>query len=520
MYSILIVEDDNNIRKGLAKIIRKMDLPVENIYEAENGKDAIDSIAQYNPPIIISDIKMPHLNGLDFVEHMKKAGCNAKFVILSGYGEFSYAQRAISCNVSDYLLKPVKKDKLYDTLKRLIEQLKQEEQEWFQRLDNVKKIKQYHNVILKDIMEGYHKSEDINFIVSSADISFLKDGFAILCIHSRAINDILLDFLDKHADRLQIFYRYITSYNNIVCLLNIDKEEYENLVPVIMEYTSAYTDLYMEVLYTGLSEWSNSISSLAEMVRHARNALDYRLLQYTTHIFLYNEIKEHTILNPTLNTYYEEILNAVNNRSPQELYMSIDHLFNFLIRLKPVTPVLIKSSVENLVNYYLPPEKKKLFINNLNMEYLYQSSESLVDFSINLKQTFSSICKLENNYNEKKFTNKITAAIKYIEENYINNLSLEEVATYINMNTSYFSNIFKKETGMYFSDFVQKIRVEKSKSLLVQPRYKIYEIAEKVGFTDEKYYFKIFKKITGITPTQYRNQLFPEEEQIFEKEIL
>lgn len=515
MYSILIVEDDNTIRKGLAKIIKKMDLPIENIYEAENGKDAIVSIDRYNPHIIVSDIKMPQLNGLDFVEHMKKAGSTAKYVILSGYGEFSYAQRAISCDVSEYLLKPVKKDKLYGTLSRLIEQLKQEEQEQIQRLDNAKKIKQYHNVILREIMEGYHNSGEINFILSNADISFPQNGFAVLCIHCRAINDTLLDFLHKHAAPLHIFYCYVAGHSNIICLLNIAQEEYSEVIPLIKEHISAF-----KTAYSGISEWSDSAASLTELVKHARDALDYRLLDCSSPIFLYSELKKNIILRPALNTYYEEFLNSLHSKYPQELFISIDHLFDFLLRLKPVTPTLIKNSLENLVQYHLPPDKKKLLVNYMTIEHLYQSSESLADFRINLKQMFKNINKFENESCDNRYNNKIAAAIKYIEENYVNNLSLEEVAGYINMNASYFSNIFKKDTGMYFSDFIQKIRVEKSKSLLIQPRYKIYEISEKVGFTDEKYYFKIFKKITGITPTQYRNGLFSDEEHIFEKEVL
>lgn len=519
MYSILIVEDDNNIRKGLAKIISKMDLPIENYYQAENGKDAINSIDLYNPQIIITDIKMPLMNGLDLVEHIKKTGSNAKFVILSGYSEFSYAQRAISCNVSEYLLKPVKKDKLYNTLAKLIEQLKQEEQEWSQRLENAKKIKQYHNVILKEIMEGYHKHNDINFIISNADISFPKEGFTVLCIHYRSMNELILDFIDRNADCLNMCYRYMSNHNNIICLLNLDQEEYPIIISLIKEYISTFNYECIEIVYSGVSEWSNSTANLTEMVNHARDALDYRLLDYSTPIFLYSDIKGNIILKPTLNTYYEEVLNSLYNKNPQELYISIDHLFDFLLKLNPVTPALIKTSIENLMHYYLPPDKKRLLVNYMNIEDLYQSSDSLIDFRINVKQLFKNICKFENDSYDKKYTNKITAAIKFIEENYIKNLSLEEVARYINMNSSYFSNIFKKETGMYFSDFIQKIRVEKSKSFLIHPQLKIYEIAEKVGFTDEKYYFKIFKKLTGITPTQYRNGLFSDEEQIFEKEV-
>jgi len=103
---------------------------------------------------------------------------------------------------------------------------------------------------------------------------------------------------------------------------------------------------------------------------------------------------------------------------------------------------------------------------------------------------------------------RINAAVKYIEANYNRNICLEEVASHIGANACYFSNSFKRAMGMYFSEYLHKVRINKSKSLLMQPRYKIYEVAESVGFMDEKYYFKVFKKLTGVTPTQYRNGIY------------
>jgi YesN/AraC family two-component response regulator len=130
----------------------------------------------------------------------------------------------------------------------------------------------------------------------------------------------------------------------------------------------------------------------------------------------------------------------------------------------------------------------------------------MLDLKIEIKKMLFNMVKKQD-INMNKFSCRIKAAINYIEQNYNKKLSLEEVANYVNINTYYFSSIFKKDTGMCFTDYLQKVRIENSKKLLMQPQYKIYQIAEKIGFTDEKYYFKVFKKYTGITPSQYRNKL-------------
>ncbi len=505
MYRFLVVEDDHTIRKGLVKIISKLMLPIETIYEAENGQDALCIARQYRPQVIITDIKMPALDGLDFIEQAKRLGLDSKFVILSGFSEFSFAQRAISYHVSEYLLKPIKKEKLYSSLSKVIEQLKQEEAEAEQKIKSEKSLREYHSVLLKEILEGQHPPQSIESVLSNAGITFPKEGFGILSIRCRSGSDLAMNFLDRYGESLHLCYRYATKHQYIIGLVNAGLNQFMDICLQMKQSLSFFSSEYKISLNAGISEWANTPAQLPELAVQAGRALDFRLLSGTTSFHPYFELKKHKILAPSLNSYYEELFNALNTGSSSEFSRSMDHFLNFLLSLSPLTPELIINSIENFIACYLIPRKKDPSINKINVEDLYRTAHSLTDFIVRIKQALYITGSCEKNDSAKIHNQKIRAALTYIENNYHKGISLEEVANYVNSNASYFSYIFKKETGMYFSDHLQKIRIEKSKALLMQPQYKIYKIAEDVGFIDEKYYFKIFKKLTGVTPNQYRN---------------
>ncbi len=510
MYRILIAEDDNTIRKGLAKIIGNMALPVGEILEAEDGRAAMEAVRQQSPDIVITDIRMPHMSGLDFIEQARAINPGIRFVILSGYSEFSYAQRAISFNVSEYLLKPVKKEKLHQTLLKLMDQLAAENAEREQKQKNDKKLKDYYSVLLKDILEGYQNASDLDDILANAGIPFRPDGFAIFSFYCRAGSGFGRELPAELADELKICFQYVSRYHHIICLANMGSDEYAAVCPRLKGRLAAAAAAFKAQLYCGVSTWADTASRLTELVREAEKALDYRLLNLADRVYHFSEVRQHTRLKPVLNAYYDELHNAMSSKDLKSLSTAIDRLFDFLQKLSPATPGLFRNPIACYFLYHMPSDRQDQITAWINgIEDLYQASDSLFDFKANVKQLFQSICKAEAVDNAGIYNNKIVAAIKYIENNYAKNLSLEDVAGQVNINASYFSNTFKKETGMYFSDFLQKIRIERSKSLLLEPRYKIYEIAESVGFLDEKYFFKVFKKLTGVTPNQYRNGIRP-----------
>ena len=486
-----------------------MQLPIEDIYSAGNGAEALALLETAHPHIVITDIKMPLMDGLDFIARIKESGAGAKIIILSGYGEFSYAQRAISLNVSEYLLKPIKKDKLCGILVKVMDEIRRDRQESEMKANNDKKIREYYLTLLKEILEGYENSNDIDYIFSSAGLVPKKAGFAVYSIYRGSGNGRRKDFPDNPPARPDILFRYTNRYNHRICLANIEADEYDTVCLLLKEKLSAFAAERKADIYAGISEWKNSASGLSELVRQAEKALDFRMFKASPQVFRYEEIKMRARQKPVLNVYYEEMQNAANQCDMHGMDKAADRMFDFLLSFPELTPGLFKNSIAGYILYFMPPDRQNLIIESINnIEDIYQLSDNMIGFRIRIKEMLHKLSmerKGEAADSRKQYGGKINAAIKYIEENYDKNLYLESVANHINMNTSYFSNSFKKTTGMYFSDYLQKIRIEKAKALLMQPRYKIYEVAENTGFLDEKYFFKVFKKLTGVTPTQYRN---------------
>jgi len=494
MYKVLVAEDDDNIRKGLVKIISKMDLPVDSIYEAMDGQEAVDIVNEFNPDIVITDIKMPLLDGLQFIEIIKSSHPHIKFVILSGYDDFSYAQRAITYNVMDYLLKPIKKDVLYKTLSRIIEKLQEEDAISRENAIKDKKIKAYQSIVLKEVLEGRYHRDSISSVIAGSDISFGKKGFMVIALYGP-------ESTDAGIDMANVCCSYATKYNHRIYLLNVNEDELEAAVNSLNDFIATRNGR----IYAGLSSWSPDADSLPSLAEQAEKALDFRLLDNARNVFIYSKPGVPETYMSSIEVYCDKIMNAVNSGNVQELLNSADVFFDFVLKGKFATPELLKNSLNYLIMYYLLPSMKDMPKNNFDCEAIYQASESLTEFKTQIKRFLLSLMQKSDEQDISTGSYKVAAAIRYIKSKYNTDLSLEEVAEHVNANTSYFSHIFKKETGMCFSDFLQMVRIENSKKLLIHSHYKIFEIAEMVGFSDEKYFHKVFKKLTGYTPNQYRN---------------
>lgn len=269
MYRLLIVEDEDIIRQGISKIIQDMSLPLTDILEARSGSEALALARSERVDMVISDIRMERGDGLTLIRQLREEGLCRHFIIISGYGEFAYAQQAISLGVSEYLLKPVKKRNLADALGKLLGLLEQEQ-------------------------EQVKMAVPPNGLLAAADQAPL------------------------HED---------------------------------------------------------------------------------------------------------------------------------LNRVRPDLGPLPHAPESNAISFIL----------------------------------------------------------QYMDQHYNENITLKSAADRIYMNASYFSTLFRKKTGITFVHYLQKLRIERAKELLLDPQYKIYEVAVKVGFVDEKYFFKVFKNCEGVTPNEYRD---------------
>jgi len=518
MYKILFVEDEDIIRTGLKKIIADAGISFESIFEANCGKDALEIIKKHSPEIVITDIKMPKMDGIELIRQCRNSGLTQSFIIVSGYGEFEYAKKAIAFGVTNYLLKPIKKMELIHSINSIISKLDRNgEQE--------KKINDLQKESVNQVLKGKYKPEEIPSILKNVDLEFHGKSFMVLSYYyknemDKPIQDKVCEMLySKIKKPYEPIISYTFSYNYTVILIKIEDDiEWKtdsllnSLKTTILE-TGRILNLN---LYAGVSNISKDISQMHNLVLQSENALDYRLFYYERKLFFYKDIPKTDPSVHIPDVYSDALLNAIAHGKINETIVSIDNLFRFLLKMEDLTPHLIISTFEELLHGARKAILKNRDNNSENISNnglyhsesirnIYRSSDSINNLVTNMKEAFLRAGRNSLNDKAGHSSNVIDNALKYIEENYNKDLSVDQVSDYICMNPNYFSSLFKAKTGYSITNYLQKIRIEKAKQLLYDPKNKIFEIAEMVGFVNNKYFFKIFKKETGITPCEYRD---------------
>jgi two-component system, response regulator YesN len=515
MYKILLVEDETIIRNGLKYIISRMDLDIGDIYEASNGKEAIELYKKFLPQIIITDIKMPEMDGLEFIGRIKKLGVDPKFIILSGYNEFSYAQKAITYKVAEYLLKPIKKNILYNVLKKLILQYEDEKASTLRNISNL------HKTLLCDVLQGHYKPDEISKVLNEAGITFAESSFLVLSFYMIPDDDFSvtdgMQYLIKNC--ISHFFDFCfysrTKYMYNTLLFNLSKndtEKYDELIKALKDTLQKIHKEKNVVMQIGISEAGTGLETLPELFRQSEAALDFKGLYYIPDVYVYSRIKRPKSNNSLPIVYFEQIYSAISKTNRNDIVLTVHKLFDYLLGISNVTPDLIIYAVKSMENFIVTADENLYaYYANLtetenSVEFLYRTSATIKDFISGInKKLFLLSAHISSSDNIKAY-NPIGYAVEYIRKNYNKDLNLAIISNMVSMNSNYFSSLFKKKTGLSFVNFLQTVRVEKSKALLMEPGPKIYEIAEKVGYNDEKYYCKVFKAITGVSPNDYRQQ--------------
>jgi two-component system response regulator YesN len=513
MYRILLVEDEIIIRKGIKCIISKMNLDIENIYEADNGKTAIEACKKFSPHIIITDIKMPGMDGLEFIDHIKKINLKPRFIILTGYSEFSYAQKAISYGVSEYLLKPIKKKYLYNILCKLIKEFEDE------KAKKLKNAAGLQKVLIWDVLQGQYKSNEIAKILNDAGIVFTENNFFILSLYMNPNNNYSIDdginyvIENSMGKFFRINFFIQTNYNYNIFLVNMNKNNIEKFDLFITALEMTLQDIFKKkdiVIQIGISETGTQVELLPDLLKQAEAALDFKALFYTPKVHIYSRIKKGKSFRTLPVTFFESICSAITKGNKDYIVLAIHNLFNDLLRIDNVTPDIIINTIKSLENFIISTNKN-LYIEHMNkiesensVEFLYRTSDNIKDFISRINNRLLLLSDQISSTSELKNCNPIDYAINYIDKNYNKDLNLIFISNIVSMNSNYFSTLFKKKTGLSFINYLQTVRIEKSKILLMEHDAKIYEIASEVGYSDDKYYCKVFKTITGLTPTEYR----------------
>lgn len=534
MLKVLIVDDEMLIREELKELIEWKKEGMAIVGEAANGKIGLQLSGELNPDIVFLDIKMPVMDGLTFLEEMHKLCLKSRVIILSSHEDFSYAQKAIKEGADNYLLKhTLEKDTLLEAVRKAKHEIEKEKtaenrlKSLEERLANVLPIGK--QAFFRDVLEGR-----INFNEKSLSREFENLGIKL----GISSYHMIVFFVDDYFRMLR--NSSITQQN--ATMLSIVNEIHNSLSPygsgeVFAVSGSTYCLIMDRIACVSESRTERSLLEIAGMVSHnikhsagisissviaerlgdirdladcfkkAVEAVKDRMFCGYGRTFTLHErclaIKE--LEENYLQKASDQIRNALESADPERIQNLLEALFIVDLR---------SSHNHDAVNY-MAGELARLYnrileSRNMQNEKAIEPSEILMMDCIEairdfFKDRFLHLVKSAaavEEYNNRVIKN----AVNYIKRNYHREISLNMVASHVNVNRTYLSLLFKKDAGENFSDFVTRIRVEKAKELL-KGNVKLYEVACSVGFSDPKYFSIVFKKTTGMSPLDYRKSI-------------
>ena len=530
LYKMLIVDDEHIILKGLMSFDWKS-IGFEALHSASNGMEALDILETTNFDVVLTDIRMPELDGLALSQIIQDKYPACTVVILSGYKDFEYAKAAIQNRVYEYLLKPID----LQELEVLFRKLKLDLDKLQEKTLNMKEYKKQLDFILPYATRSFfvnflgRKINNINEIQEQLDlleISMLCPFYACSTIKfSEGFNETILGNLEKYIYDKALGYVFSEDNSNIIIIFNFDLKDSSSESTLIWICEHIKTIIFKSLLIQdsnkisiGVGNIYNNILSLPFSYEQSKDAAGLKYFNNDQTIFY--AWKQKSILRNLVYEYpydkgnelLESLFESDVNQSLSKLdsfweevelslkYFSQDHIKNIAVQLlNSIEQRLIKSnfSLYDIVGIAQPFEN---YVGSFHCFHILKSDIKNVIMKIN---TY-----LSNEYANIKTSsyNAIKQAIKYVEVNYAKKISLVQVAEYVCLSTSYFSIQFKNETGKNFTDYLNDYRLEKSKELLRNTNLKIYEIALSVGYKNPKYFTDIFKKSLNMSPNEYKKK--------------
>lgn len=527
MYNLLVVDDEELTREGIASVIASMENNSFSIYCAENGLQALEIIEKNGIQAMILDIKMPKMDGVGVLKSLAEKRINIKTIVLSGYEEFEYAKVAIETGALKYIVKPIIPKTIIKVARELEEELNKEFK-LNQEMENLRKHMQENLDIIKEKLFNDILNNRISEEAFWSRVDFLK-----LKIHGDMYQIAILDIIKYNyfatEEKLQLvnysIYQFLKQY-----ILNIEDLECFQISSSQFIILCSPPEMRAKKLIDDLYHLKKKIDSKFNICSTIGIGYAYKGFENIRRTYL-----------EAVNTARFQVLSGRENIASisdiQEANISYDYLFDseeFMIRMKlgdlnSVTEQLneIFDKIEQQKRNSLDIESFNLFCMRLIISTFMSLKALNIDLrSINLNEKqelldiyemksyfdiknriFSIIDKVSNKVEEHKRDKKKITVEKVksiINQNYEQDISIKFIADQLYLNQNYLGQIFKNETNMSITDYLNKVRVNKSKVLLKNAELMIYEIAEKVGFNDAQYFSTVFKKFVGVTPKEYK----------------
>ncbi|WP_027296609.1 response regulator transcription factor [Robinsoniella sp. KNHs210] len=504
---IVIVEDEIRIREGLSKLIVKIDPGHIICGEAENGKEGLELILREKPDLIISDIRMPDMDGLEMLGIIKDRKIEYEAIFLTAYSEFSYAKTAISLGVSEYLLKPISVSELKGALDKVSSKLEGKQKE---RLNQTKTLGSLENIFTGLMIHN----QEINLELEQ----FLKEQYGIAAHDKFILVPVYIgnSYASCH-EQLKNELCYIWREQKEVKLKEIELPEYQMFAFVVYEFDDNI-DLkrwFQNCMLLNYKK-SNSVSigwitgmgvySLKQSLDTIRGYMHWNIVLGDNVIISYPQIesiKTEEITFPM--DLMENVKSALCMRDMEKTRQYAGNFEEYYHSGKVLEPKIIKEHYMRFLWGILNVAVELDFIpfQNLNQQDLTEKIGRAV-MKKELEQVVGDVLRMIDDKKVVAGSSVICKVKGLVHEYYSNGITLEEIARRLNLTPEYLGTLFRREEGINFNNYIKEYRIQKSKELLLGTKLKTYEVALKVGYTDSKYFSRVFKKLTGYLPAEYR----------------
>ena len=519
MNRVLIIDDELWVSEVIKNIICWTDYGfcVEDV--CHDSLSAMELIREKRPQLVLTDIRMPEKTGLEIIKEISAELPDTMFVVVSGYNDFEYARTALTYGAIGYLLKPIDQVELeqivvkargiledqkryhvvetcvYKEYEQTIERLrKQFFSNCFEgRQDSGLTLREINRELKLNLKEGHYR-------IVSITVLDLRDGTTLFAEINKLLWKRQLPVLCNEV--VSFLYR-----GKMILILNYQIDRSGVILKGLQSMVSDVTNKKFDVTFVAGEEF-NDIGKIQKEF-HRVKEMEFIRLFSSARFYLYDPTIDYgenvnTLLLPNLDICIKQV---IKNGDEEEAYRLIQGAFERVMNCMGNNPVAFARGIykiaeilqENLAE--VPKSVREICIKLVKDLETAGSTEQIKEY---LQKIMKEIIKAQVDIGEQKEKNTVAQVIDYLNGNYMNNITLTDMAEIVHLNANYFSEIFHKEKGITFKEYLTQIRMERAKELLKRSNYRQSEIAAMVGYNDTKHFSKIFRKYVGITTTEYR----------------
>lgn len=501
MYDVMLVDDEKLITQGLMNIIDWENLGLKVREIAHNGEEALNKFKEKAVDIIVTDISMPKLTGLELISEIRKINSKTRFTILTGYDEFAYAKEAIKYGVESYILKPINEEELEEVMASIVRSLDYKKKEKNILLDKNRKLIQYLEEILDENfiydMKDSISIDIYNKIYTVANIKFMKK-------EDEEDRVDIEDIVDGYTnDRYEILYKYD---DQAILINSWDKNISRN--EIINYYEGIKENLIKESkkeIFMSIGDTVFDIKDIRKSYKVANDLKKYILTEGTNKCIYKENIRD--IKEKKMN--FKEEIDYINKLIIEKSNKDLEKYISEILENKELTPkniydfsIKIIILIDDISNEFkLEKKYGRDSLSNTIIKLCNESTRKSVKAFIirEIEELIEAMYK-----STVKYSPVVQQIVNIVDDRYYEELSLKILAHQYNINSSYLGQIFSKETGSSFSEYLNKTKNMKAKELILNTNMKINDIAKAVGYIDTSYFYRKFKKYYGVCPSTLR----------------